>query len=47
MRDLTNAPARKHVTIPHATHFVLFEKQRFRFFEEILAFLKDGQTASR
>src|SRR4051812_42543525 len=47
MRDLTNAPAKKHVTIPHATHFVLFEKQRFRFFEEIAAFLKDGQTASR
>jgi len=35
------------VTIPRATHFVLFEKQRFRFFEEIAAFLKDGQTASR
>jgi pimeloyl-ACP methyl ester carboxylesterase len=47
MRDLTNAPEKKHVTIPHATHFVLFEKQRFRFFEEILGFLKGGQTASR
>ncbi len=47
VRDLTNAPAKKHVTIPRATHFVLFEKQRFRFFEEIAAFLKDGQTASR
>ena len=47
MRDLTNAPDKKHVTLPRATHFVLFEKQRFRFFEEILAFLKGGQTASR
>ncbi len=35
------------MTLPRATHFVLFEKQRFRFFEEILAFLKGGQTASR
>jgi len=36
------------VTIPHATHFILFEKQRFRFFEEIASYLKGGgQTASR
>ena len=47
MRDLTNAPVKKHVTIPKATHFVLFEKQRARFFEEIEAFLKGGGTASR
>ena len=40
MRDLTNAPVKRHVTIPHATHFVLFEKQRFKFFEEIESFLK-------
>jgi pimeloyl-ACP methyl ester carboxylesterase len=39
MRNLTNAPVKKHVTIPHATHFVLFEKQRFKFFEEIESFL--------
>jgi pimeloyl-ACP methyl ester carboxylesterase len=47
MRDLVNAPVKKHVTIPHATHFVLFEKQRFRFFEEIDSFLKAGASASR
>ena len=47
MRDLTNAPVKKHVTIPHATHFVLFEKQRFKFFEEIEAFLKSGSPAAR
>src|SRR5438067_1491616 len=47
MRDLTNAPQKMHVTIPHATHFVLFEEQRFLFFEEIASFLKSGQTASR
>ena len=40
MRDLINAPEKKHVTIPHATHFVLFEKQRVKFFEEIEAFLR-------
>src|SRR5207248_6179992 len=47
MHDLTNAPEKKHVTIPRATHFILFEKQRFRFFEEIASFLKGGHTASR
>src|SRR6266851_3308477 len=47
LRDLTNAPGKKHVTLPRATHFVLFEKQRFRFFEEIASFLKGGQTATR
>jgi len=47
MRDLTNAPVKKHVTIPHATHFVLFEKQRFKFFEEIEAFLKSAASATR
>jgi len=40
MRDLTNAPVKKHVLIKDATHFVLFEKQRFVFFNEILQFLK-------
>ena len=40
MRDLTNAPVKKHVVIPNATHFVLFEKPRFEFFSEILNFLK-------
>jgi len=47
MRDLINAPLKKHVTIPKATHFILFETQRFRFFEEIDSFLKGGHTASR
>jgi pimeloyl-ACP methyl ester carboxylesterase len=41
MRDLTNAPAKKHVLIKDATHFVLFEKPRFDFFGEILKFLKE------
>ncbi len=40
LRDLVNAPEKKHVTLPHATHFVLFEKQRFKFFEEIDGFLR-------
>ena len=41
MRDLVHAPAKKSVLIPNATHFVLFEKQRFAFFEEIARFLKE------
>jgi pimeloyl-ACP methyl ester carboxylesterase len=41
MRDLVHAPTRKHVLIPDATHFVLFEKPRFQFFEEIVRFLKE------
>ena len=41
MRDLTNAPAKKHVLIKNATHFVLFEKPRFEFFTEIANFLKE------
>ena len=40
MRDLTNAPVKKHVVIKNATHFVLFEKPRFEFFGEIDNFLK-------
>ena len=39
MRDLTNAPVKKSVLIKEATHFVLFEKKRFEFFNEILSFL--------
>jgi pimeloyl-ACP methyl ester carboxylesterase len=42
MRDLTNAPAKKSVLIPNATHFVLFEKQRQQFFNEVLKFLKES-----
>ena len=41
MRDLVHAPAKKSVLIPKSTHFVLFEKPRFQFFEEILKFLKE------
>jgi pimeloyl-ACP methyl ester carboxylesterase len=40
MRDLVHAPAKRSVLIPDATHFVLFEKNRLQFFEEILNFLK-------
>lgn len=39
MRDLTNAPFKKSVLIPDATHFVLFEKNREMFFTEIEDFL--------
>ena len=41
MRDLTNAPVKKSVLIKDATHFVLFEKKRFEFFNEIHNFLKE------
>lgn len=41
MRDLTNAPVKKEVVIPDATHFVLFEKNRDRFFSEIEDFLEE------
>jgi pimeloyl-ACP methyl ester carboxylesterase len=41
LRDLTNAPVKKQVLIKDATHFVLFEKQRFEFFNEIVKFLKE------
>jgi pimeloyl-ACP methyl ester carboxylesterase len=41
MRDLVHAPTKKSVLIPDATHFVLFEKPRFQFFEEIAKFLKE------
>ena len=40
MRDLTNAPEKRSVTIPEATHFVLFEKNRFRLYDEVSRFLK-------
>ena len=41
MRDLVHAPMKKSVLIPNATHFVLFEKQRTAFFDEIFKFLKE------
>jgi pimeloyl-ACP methyl ester carboxylesterase len=43
MRDLTNAPVKKNVLMKNATHFVLFERQRFDFFNEIAGFLKENQ----
>jgi hypothetical protein len=39
--DLSNAPVKKQVLIRNATHFVLFEKPRFEFFNEIANFLKE------
>ena len=40
MRDLTNVPFKKHVIIPDATHFVIFEKHRFELFNHVLSFLQ-------
>ena len=40
MRDLVHAPVKRSALIPDATHFVLFEKNRFQFFDAILKFLK-------
>lgn len=41
MRDLVHAPVKRSVLIPDATHFVLFEKSRFQFFDAILKFLNE------
>src|SRR5262245_32244418 len=41
LRDLTNAPVKRHVVIRNSTHFTLFEKPRFEFFEEIRKFLRE------
>lgn len=41
MRDLVHAPVKRSVLIPDATHFVLFEKNRQKFFDEIQKFLKE------
>ena len=41
MRDLVHVPVKRSVLIPDATHFVLFEKNRKTFFEEILKFVKE------
>ncbi len=41
MRDLVHAPVKHSALIPDATHFVLFEKNRFQLFEEALKFLKN------
>jgi len=41
MRDLVHSPVKRSTLIPDATHFVLFEKNRHTFFEEILKFVKN------
>ena len=41
MRDLVHAPVKKNVVISNATHFVLFEKKRFEFLEQIYGFIHD------
>ena len=41
MRALVHAPTKRNVLIKDATHFVLFEKNRNQFFEEILKFMKE------
>lgn len=41
LRDLTNAPSKRSVLIKDATHFVLFEKARQQFFDEIDRFLRE------
>ncbi|MDP4006947.1 alpha/beta hydrolase [Methylobacterium sp. NEAU K] len=41
MRDLVHAPVKKNLLINDATHFVLFEKKRFEFFNQILDFMRD------
>lgn len=41
MRDLVHAPVKKSVVIAEATHFVLFEKKRFEFFDQVLNFLRE------
>jgi len=43
MRDLTNTPVKKSVLVKNATHFVLFEKPRFEFFNAIHEFLREAQ----
>jgi alpha-beta hydrolase superfamily lysophospholipase len=35
------APAKRNVLIKDATHFVLFEKNRMQFFDEVLKFMKE------
>jgi pimeloyl-ACP methyl ester carboxylesterase len=41
IRDLVHAPVKRSILIANATHFVLFEKPRLQFFEEIWKFLKE------
>jgi pimeloyl-ACP methyl ester carboxylesterase len=46
MRDLVHARVKKNVLVKDATHFVLFEKKRFEFFEAILSFLRNPEHAA-
>jgi len=41
MNALVHAPAKRNVVIREATHFVLFEKNRMQFYEEVLKFIKE------
>jgi len=41
MRELTNAPVKRSVTVKNATHFLLLEKARFELFEAVDTFLKE------
>jgi pimeloyl-ACP methyl ester carboxylesterase len=41
MEELRHAPLKRNVLIQDATHFVLFEKNRFAFFDAVLNFLKE------
>jgi pimeloyl-ACP methyl ester carboxylesterase len=41
MRDLVHAPVKKNILITDATHFVIFEKKRFEFFDQILKFMQE------
>jgi pimeloyl-ACP methyl ester carboxylesterase len=41
MRELVHAPIKENVLIKDATHFVIFEKKRFEFFDDVLKFLKE------
>jgi pimeloyl-ACP methyl ester carboxylesterase len=41
MRDLVHARVKRNVVITDATHFVLFEKKRFEFFDQVLKFLRE------
>ena len=41
-RGGANAPVKKSLVIRNATHFVLFEKPRFEFFNAIHDFLREA-----
>ena len=41
MNALVHAPVKRNVVIRDATHFVLFERNRMQFCEEVLKFIKE------